>query len=86
MGICDTLDGQCACKGNVVKRECNECKDGFFGLDANHGLGCTHCQCDPGGTEVTQGDSISPICDKDSGQCTCRGGMDGRQCNEVNDL
>lgn len=26
-----------------------------------------------------------PICDKENGQCTCRIGLEGRQCNEVQD-
>ena len=34
-GVCDTIDGQCACKGNVLtgseeNRTCDECKDGFL--------------------------------------------------------
>ena len=56
-GVCDTIDGQCACKGNIKTdtvndRTCNECKDGFFGLSKSNGLGCEHCQCDVGGTEI----------------------------------
>ena len=56
-GVCDTIDGQCACKGNVLtgseeNRTCDECKDGFFGLSISNGLGCDHCQCDVGGTEI----------------------------------
>ena len=59
VGVCDTVDGQCACKPNVGggnsddgARICNECHDGFFGLRADNGFGCDHCQCDVGGTEV----------------------------------
>ena len=78
IGVCDTIDGQCACKAHVASepRICNECKDGFFGLDAIKGLGCTYCQCDPGG-------AIGTICEKTTGNCTCKTGLEGRQCNEV---
>ena len=65
------------------ERICDKCKDGFFGLDANNGLGCTHCQCDPGGTDIPP--SERAVCDKNSGQCQCKKGMEGRQCNEVMD-
>ena len=85
LGVCDQMDGQCACKPNVLVQEgervCDKCKDGFFGLDADNGLGCSQCQCDPGGTDVPAGEDA--ICDKDSGQCTCKPGMEGRRCNEV---
>ena len=54
LGVCDIVDGQCACKAYVNgDRTCNECQDGFFALSANNGLGCTHCQCDVGGTQVS---------------------------------
>ena len=63
---------------------CNECKDGFFDLSANNGLGCEHCQCDVGGTKIMNIGEM-PICDKDNGQCECRDGLEGRQCNQVQD-
>ena len=81
-GVCDTNDGQCACKGNIktdteTDRTCNECKDGFFGLSKTNGLGCDHCQCDVGGTEIANRDEM-PVCDKENGQCQCRNGIKGK--------
>ena len=46
-------------------------------MEAIKGLGCTYCQCDPGGTE------LGTICEKTTGNCTCKTGLEGRQCNEV---
>ena len=63
-------------------RFCKECKDGFFALNQNNGLGCQHCQCDVGGTQIVEFGKM-PVCDKESGQCTCRTGIEGRQCNQV---
>ena len=85
IGICDLLDGQCACKPHVGKgRTCNECKDGFFGMSAVDAFGCQHCRCDVGGTQLERGEMA--VCDKDNGQCRCRPGMIGRRCDEVQKL
>ena len=82
LGVCDGVDGQCACKPNVGgNRLCDECKDGFYGLESVHGLGCDHCQCDVGGTEVERGKRA--ICDKESGQCRCRPGIVGRRYDDA---
>ncbi|TRY60964.1 hypothetical protein TCAL_05712 [Tigriopus californicus] len=84
VGVCDTEDGQCACKPNVGgTRICDQCYDGFFGLMAINGMGCDPCQCDVGGTQLQRGEEA--VCDKESGQCRCRPGLMGRQCNEVMD-
>lgn len=84
VGVCDTDDGQCACKPNVGgTRICDQCYDGFFGLMDINGMGCDPCQCDVGGTQLQRGEEA--ICDKESGQCRCRPGLMGRKCNEVMD-
>ena len=84
IGICDQLDGQCACKAAISGEKCTECSDGWWGLSANTLLGCQDCQCDLGGSQHGPGEE--PICDKLSGQCSCKTGMKGRQCKEVEDL
>ena len=84
IGICDQLDGQCACKAGVGDAKCKECLDGFYGLSANSLLGCDDCSCDLGGSHYQPG--TEPTCDKVSGQCQCKTGMKGRTCNEVMDM
>ncbi|XP_064646434.1 laminin-like protein epi-1 [Lineus longissimus] len=66
--------GQCPCKANVIHRQCNECRDQFYNLTDSNTDGCSSCDCDVGG-------STSPICDKTSGQCTCRSDLTGRMCD-----
>jgi hypothetical protein len=93
VGFCDAVDGQCACKPNVggpsstgvgdsagasaSGRTCDTCLDGFFGLDASNGFGCEFCACDVGGTQLARGQDA--VCDKETGQCQCRTGMNGRR-------
>ena len=84
IGICDQLDGQCACKAAIAGAKCEECKDGFYGLSSNTLLGCDDCDCDLGGTDYQPG--TLPVCDKDSGQCQCKNGLMGRDCREVMDM
>ena len=40
------------------------CQDGFYDLTASNPSGCFPCGCNSAG-------SISPVCSKDSGQCSC---------------
>ena len=37
-------------------------QDGFFGLSDTNVLGCEHCNCDVGGTDLKRGEL--PVCDK----------------------
>lgn len=43
---CDTLNGQCSCKTNVIGRTCDRCLDGFWSFPE-----CKLCDCDPRGVE-----------------------------------
>ena len=38
--VCSTLSGQCTCKRHVTKRDCSECRDGFYGLRELNLFGC----------------------------------------------
>ncbi|XP_014250027.1 laminin subunit alpha-1 isoform X2 [Cimex lectularius] len=42
--VCD-VTGQCPCKDNVFGLQCNQCKDGTFGLREDNPEGCTECFC-----------------------------------------
>ncbi|RLU21684.1 hypothetical protein DMN91_006060 [Ooceraea biroi] len=69
---CDIVSGQCQCKPQVVGRQCNECKSGYWGLAA--GTGCTACGCDPIG-------SFNESCNSNTGQCYCKPGVGGSLCD-----
>lgn len=92
--VCDNEDGQCTCKARVTSRRCSECADGFFNLQEDNPFGCMgmhsnfskkhvpnyvlgilDCGCNIGG-------SISPLCDRVTGQCVCRQRVQGRACDE----
>eukprot|EP00795_Rhopilema_esculentum_P007556 gene7556-13341_t len=80
VGICDKDTGRCPCKPNIDpgSRTCDSCKDGYYGLSKSNLLGCTACDCNPGG-------SLSNICEKKSGQCRCRPNVTGRRCDRLLD-
>ncbi|XP_071488640.1 laminin subunit alpha-1-like [Diadema antillarum] len=68
--------GQCPCKANVGGRRCDVCLDGYYGLTAENENGCLACACDVGAAE-------SPVCNKASGECSCRPLVIGQQCDGV---
>ncbi|XP_071940937.1 laminin-like protein epi-1 [Antedon mediterranea] len=72
---CQMNTGQCRCKLLVTGRQCTECQDGSYELAGRNIFGCTACECDVGG-------AINNMCDKSSGQCTCRPRIKGKNCNE----
>lgn len=37
---CEVFGGQCPCKPNIIGRECNQCKTGYFGFPH-----CRPCDC-----------------------------------------
>lgn len=76
-GGCDLEDGQCACKTNVEGRQCDQCKDEFFGLSAALEVGCNACDCNVLGTV-----GGSNVCDKVTGQCPCLDSTTGRRCDQ----
>lgn len=70
---CNMHTGECTCKALVTGKDCNQCLPETFGLSDSYD-GCTHCDCDPGG-------SLDNNCDVISGQCRCRSHMTGRTCS-----
>lgn len=73
LDTCETKSGQCSCKKFVGGRRCDECVDGTFDLFGTSLYGCKQCDCDIGG-------SISPICNKQSGECRCHPRITSRDC------
>ncbi|KAI5734580.1 hypothetical protein M8J77_008341 [Diaphorina citri] len=81
-GICDPytddvlVSGKCHCKPNVGGRRCDMCKDGFWNFNETNPNGCEPCTCNIQGTINSQG------CNKDTGDCTCKRNVEGRDCNQ----
>ncbi|XP_055085949.1 usherin [Periophthalmus magnuspinnatus] len=73
--VCDPHTGQCVCKENVFGRGCDTCKPGYHTLDHRNSFGCLPCVCDLSGTLP------GATCDVHTGQCPCREGVEGAQCN-----
>uniref|UniRef100_A0AAV2LNE7 Usherin n=1 Tax=Knipowitschia caucasica TaxID=637954 RepID=A0AAV2LNE7_KNICA len=71
---CDP-SGQCVCKENVFGQHCDTCKAGYHTLDRRNSFGCLSCVCDLSGTLP------GATCDTLTGQCPCREGVEGLQCN-----
>uniref|UniRef100_A0A8B9DBN8 Usherin n=1 Tax=Anser cygnoides TaxID=8845 RepID=A0A8B9DBN8_ANSCY len=75
--VCDAKTGQCACKPNIGGRQCNKCLDGYHKVQEKHSFVCLPCDCDKAGTV-----NGSLLCDKSTGQCPCKAGVTGLQCNQ----
>ncbi|XP_064363379.1 laminin subunit alpha-3 isoform X2 [Dromaius novaehollandiae] len=73
--LCDDITGKCICPPQTMKPKCEVCKEHYFSY---HPLaGCENCNCsDRGVVNVA-----SPECDKNNGQCKCKPGIKGRQCD-----
>ena len=72
---CDSSDGQCFCKRNVMGARCDVCRPNTTMLSAANMNGCSPCQCDSRG-------SASDDCDSVSGTCTCLPGVTGLRCDQ----
>uniref|UniRef100_A0A8C4VWY6 Laminin subunit alpha 3 n=1 Tax=Gopherus evgoodei TaxID=1825980 RepID=A0A8C4VWY6_9SAUR len=73
--LCDDITGQCICPPQTVKPKCEACERQFFSY---HSLvGCEACNCSSRGIV----NLANPECDKNNGQCKCRPGITGRQCD-----
>lgn len=82
-GICDSIAepeseteaGSCHCKKHVKGRRCDICKDGFWNLTSSAD-GCVECTCNTLGTVNNSG------CNFNTGECTCKRLVTGRDCNQ----
>ncbi|KAG6933637.1 laminin subunit alpha 3 [Chelydra serpentina] len=73
--LCDDITGQCICPPQTVKPKCEACERQFFNY---HPLvGCEACNCSSRGIVNV----ANPECDKNNGQCKCRPGITGQQCD-----
>ncbi|CAF0881627.1 unnamed protein product, partial [Brachionus calyciflorus] len=68
---------RCPCKETVTGRQCDKCKDRFYGLGTDFEKGCSACECNRNGT-LNELD----ICEQNSGQCQCKLFVDSTACNE----
>ena len=57
----------------VTGQACDTCLTGYYNFSES--TGCQPCNCDPQGT-------LDSICDAESGQCHCRGGVLGVACDQ----
>ncbi|XP_065226738.1 laminin subunit alpha lam-3-like [Planococcus citri] len=75
---CNSTTGQClSCEGNTEGWHCETCKDGFYGNAASKN--CTACTCNSIGSESIE------VCDKVTGQCSCKMNYVGRTCDRCLD-
>lgn len=68
--------GQCDCKTFAGGRRCDTCQGGYYNLTVSNSDGCIACECDIRGTV---GGSV--LCNFDSGQCSCKSNVVGRDCS-----
>ncbi|XP_069099253.1 laminin subunit alpha-5 isoform X1 [Pleurodeles waltl] len=67
---CDLESGQCACKPNIVGRQCEQCSPGFYGYP-----NCRRCDCNWEGSRPS-------ICNPVTGQCHCKENVEGPRCDQ----
>lgn len=63
---CEPFGGQCQCKPNVIGRQCDACRTGFYGFPD-----CKPCDCPE-----------NSICEKETGACICPDRVTGEKCDQ----
>lgn len=63
---CDPFGGQCQCKPNIIGRQCDACRTGFYGFPD-----CKPCDC-----------PSKSLCEKDTGACICPPHVVGDRCDK----
>ncbi|KAJ8668735.1 hypothetical protein QAD02_010398 [Eretmocerus hayati] len=71
MERCDSYNGVCECRENVVGESCDRCAEFHYGFDSCEG--CRPCNCGIASNS-------SQCADKD-GRCACKPGVEGRACD-----
>ncbi|OQV23620.1 Laminin subunit alpha-2 [Hypsibius exemplaris] len=71
----DAVDFVCdRCRHGFIGEKCESCEKGYYG-NPRRGVPCVPCQCNTWG-------SANNLCDVLTGQCQCRGGLQGRDCSK----
>lgn len=63
---CDPFGGQCQCKPNIIGRQCDACRTGYYGFPD-----CKPCDC-----------PLNNLCEKDTGACICPPHVIGDKCDK----
>lgn len=63
---CDPFGGQCQCKPNIIGRQCDACRTGYYGFPD-----CKPCDC-----------PSSNLCERDTGACICPPHVTGDKCDK----
>lgn len=63
---CESFGGQCQCKPNIIGRQCEACKTGYYGFPE-----CKPCDC-----------PSTALCEKDTGECICPPRVTGEKCDQ----
>ncbi|XP_054036118.1 laminin subunit alpha-3 [Dryobates pubescens] len=74
--LCDAVTGECICPPRTVRPRCEVCEQHSFSYHPV--TGCQSCNCSERGVVNV----ASPQCDKTSGQCRCKPGVRGLQCDQ----
>ena len=72
MEHCDSRNGMCQCRENVVGDKCDRCEENHYGFSSCQG--CKPCNCG----EAAE----SSQCADQDGKCKCKPGVEGRMCDQ----